>query len=105
MVIVQGTFRVDPADREAYLAESVQAMLSSRAERGCLEYVLAADPVEPDRVVLSERWESMDDLDEHLRAFERRRDAADADSGAGPGVTVLNRDIVIYEVSSTRRLA
>jgi quinol monooxygenase YgiN len=103
MVIVQGTFRVDPADRDAYLAESVQAMLSSRAERGCLEYVLAADPLEADRVVLSERWESMDDLDEHLRSFESRR--RDADSTAEPGVTVLSRDIVIYEVSSTRRLA
>ena len=97
MVIVQGVFRLDPAERERYLAESVENMRVSRAEPGCLEYVVAADPAEPDRVILSERWASIDDLNEHTRALNRRRKEA-ADAGAAPGVTLTARDIWMYEL-------
>ena len=65
-VIVQGTFSVDPSERDRFVETSVDAMRSSRQEEGCLEYVMAADPLDPERVVLSERWESMDHLQEHL---------------------------------------
>ena len=103
MVIVQGVFRVEPGDRDAFLAESVPGMVASRADQGCLEYVFAADLVEPGRVVLSERWGSMDDLDAHLAAVGRRRQEAAA-SGAPPGVTVLSRDVAIYEIASVKHM-
>jgi len=103
MVIVQGTFRVAPDDRDAFLAQSVANMVASRAEPGCIEYVMAADPLESDRVVLSERWASMEDLDAHLqRAGQRRSEVGDAASRAP--VTVLNREMAIYEVASVRPL-
>jgi quinol monooxygenase YgiN len=103
MVIVQGIFRVAPGDRDAFLAQSVAGMLASRAERGCIEYVMAADPVEDDRVVLSERWASMEDLDEHLkRAGERR--GANPEPAASAPIAVLSREITIYEVNSVRPL-
>src|SRR5579862_1580689 len=73
MVIVQGVFRVAPGDRDAFLAQSVAGMVASRAEQGCVEYVMAADPVEADRVVLSERWASTEDLDAHLQRAGQRR--------------------------------
>jgi len=103
-VIVQGTFRVAAEARAAFLAESVEAMIGSRAEPGCLEYVLAADPVEADRVILSERWASPAALAEHLRVLGERRRAAAESRPAAAGVTVLSRDVAIYEVVSSRIL-
>jgi quinol monooxygenase YgiN len=102
MVIVQGVFRIDPADRDAYLAQSVDAMKGSRAEKGCLEYVFAADPVESDRVVLSERWASMDDLNEHLAGTTQRR--SESSGAATPTIAADPQEIVIYEISSSRAL-
>jgi len=103
MVIVQGTFRVAPGDRDTFLAQSVANMGASRAEPGCIEYVMAADPLESDRVVLSERWASMEDLDAHLqRAGQRRNEHGDA--GSVTPVTVLTREMAIYEVASVRTL-
>ncbi|HZQ83349.1 MAG TPA: putative quinol monooxygenase [Acidimicrobiales bacterium] len=104
MVIVQGTFRVAPEDRDAFLAQSVAGMVSSREEQGCIEYVMAADPVEGDRVVLSERWASMADLEEHLRRAAERRGAASGTTAAVAAVTVLSREMAIYEVGAVRPL-
>ena len=104
MVIVQGTFRVDPARRDEYLAQSFDGMRASREDRGCLEYTLAADPLEPDRVILSERWASKDDLDEHLRASGERRAAAAASADAPTPIPVLEREIAIYHIESVEPL-
>ena len=68
MVIVIGTFAVDPARRDEFLAERLERMRTSRAEAGCLEYTFAADPLEPGRVVLTERWADQAALDAHLAA-------------------------------------
>jgi quinol monooxygenase YgiN len=102
MVIVQGVFSFDPNDREQFLAASVEGMRSSRQEKGCLEYVIAADPLDPGRVVLSERWESMDHLQQHLQGQAVQRD--DATRGAGARPTPLNLEITVYEVASSHPL-
>jgi len=100
MVIIQGTFRVAPGDREAFIAQSADTMTVVRTEPGCLEYVMAADPLEPDRVILSERWESRDHLDEHVRALVRRHQEA-AERSDPAGVAPTQRTVVIYEVASS----
>jgi quinol monooxygenase YgiN len=100
MVIIQGTFRVAPGERDAFVAQSAETMKVVRTEPGCLEYVMAADPLEPDRVVLSERWATRDDLDEHVRALGRRHQEA-AERGDPPGVAPSSRTVVIYEVASS----
>ena len=71
MIIVQGTGRVDSELRERFLAQRVESMQVSRAEPGNLEYVFAADPIEADRVILSERWETQEDLTAHLPRCRR----------------------------------
>jgi quinol monooxygenase YgiN len=101
MVIVLGTGRVDPALREQFLAQRAESMKISRAERGNLEYVFAADPIEADRVILSERWETQEDLTAHLRAGAERRRDAPADEGSQVSVDF---DIALYEVGSARPL-
>jgi quinol monooxygenase YgiN len=103
MVIVQGVFRVEPNERERFLAQSGDNMQASRADKGCLEYVLAADPLDPGRVVLSERWESPEDLNQHGRAVAARRREAQA-SGTDPGPSPLSTEITVYEVASSRPL-
>jgi quinol monooxygenase YgiN len=100
MVIVQGVFQLDPADRDAFVAESAENMRISRGERGCLEYVMAADPLDPGRVILSERWESMEDLDEHLSALTQRA----REAGAPPGVRPVSREISFYEATLVRQM-
>lgn len=104
MVIVQGVYRLDPADRDAFVAQSEVNMRRSRGERGCLEYVIAADPLDPARAILSERWESMDALNEHLSGFARRHQEGGAAASAPPAVTPQDREIAIYEATLVRQL-
>ena len=97
MIVVQGVFQVRAADREQYLADSAETQRISRAEPGCLEYVLAADPLDTERVVLSERWSSRADLDAHIKALVARRTAGAAE-GATP-VSPLSREVTFFEAS------
>jgi quinol monooxygenase YgiN len=95
VIIVSGTFEVDPARREDFLLERHERMRSSRAEAGCLEYTFSADPLDAGRVLLFERWETQAALDAHL---------------AGPptpplAVTPTTMSIVIYDVAGERPLA
>ncbi len=78
MIIVGGTFDVDPDRRDEFLAERVGAMKASRAEAGCLDYVFSADPLEPGRVLLYERWEDQACLDAHLNRLRTESPAENA---------------------------
>lgn len=97
-VIVQGTFSVDPKERDRFVETSVDAMRSSRQEEGCLEYVMAADPLDPERVVLSERWESMDHLQQHLA--QQKNAARGVDARPVP----RSVEITLFEVAASRPL-
>ena len=98
IVIVQGVFTVDPSERDRFVEASMEGMRSSRSEAGCLEYVMAADPLDPERVVLSERWESMDHLNQHLA--QQRGGSAGQER---PAPRTL--EITLFEVASSRPLA
>ena len=99
MVIVGGWFEVDPDARDAFVSERAEVMRRSRAERGCIEYVMASDPLEPGRVVLFERWESQADLDAHLGAM------SSAPESDRPSVAPTAVSIVVYDVSGERTVA
>lgn len=103
MVILQGVFRIDPQDRDAYLEQSREQMEISRSEKGCLEYALSADPLEPDRVILSERWESTADLNAHMEALTSRREAAAA-AGNAPPLAPSSREVTLFEIASSKTL-
>ena len=70
MIIVTGAFTLDPADRDDFVAGMAARLQSTRAEPGCLEYVVAADPADPSRAVLLEKWESEDALAAHAAALK-----------------------------------
>ena len=62
MIIVSGKLYVRPGERENFLTRSAAAVLQARRTNGCLDFIVAADPVEPDRVNVYEEWESEDAL-------------------------------------------
>lgn len=99
ITIVQGSFVLDPKERDRFVEASIEAMRSSRQEEGCLEYVIAADPLDPERAVLTERWESMDHLQQHL-AQQRNAPRGGASRPAPQSV-----EITLFEVASSRALA
>jgi quinol monooxygenase YgiN len=93
VVIVGGSFEIDPDQRDAFIAERHEMMHTSRSEDGCLEYTFAADPLESGRVILFERWESQAALDAHLAAIT-----------ATPSVTPRSVEVTVYDIAGERRL-
>lgn len=94
MIIVAGHFIVDPSQREQFLRSREDVMRASRAEPGCITYAFSADPLDPGRVLLFERWESKAALAGHLAALRQRPRAQN-------GVPVLESEIQQYEISAT----
>jgi quinol monooxygenase YgiN len=87
MIIVSGRIYVSAGRREAFLASSRSAMVAARHAPGCRDFVVAADPIEPNRVNIYEVWDS----ESELEAFR----------GAGPGPE-LSQVIARAEVSRYR---
>ncbi len=65
MLIVSGRIYVREGMREQFLASSTEAILQARQAPGCRDFIVAADPIESDRVNVYEEWDS----EEQLRAF------------------------------------
>ena len=62
MLIVSGRLYVRPGTRQAFLTSSLAAVAQARSTRGCRDFVVAADPIEPHRVNVYEEWESEEAL-------------------------------------------
>lgn len=84
MIIVSGRIHTKPARRDEFVASSREAVAAARQAPGCIDFVVAADPLEADRVNVYEQWES----EEQLEAFR----------GEGPGDD-LSADIVSAHVA------
>jgi quinol monooxygenase YgiN len=90
VLIVAGTFTVDPERRAEFLQGREESILASRQDRGCVQYAMAADAVDLSLVRLFEIWASQADLDAHL---QRMRDAGPPPEG---GVPILALDMKRY---------
>ena len=91
MIIVSGRIHVTASERDAFLTASLEAIALARNAQGCLDFVVAADPIEPDRVNVYEEWTTEADLE----AFR----------GAGPGdeqtSSVVHAEVLRHQVSSS----
>jgi len=92
VIIVGGTFEVDPKDRDAFIAGRIELMGASRSEPGCLDYSFSADPIEAGRVILFERWETQAHLDAHLAALATGPQPSD-------NVTPVSVSVVFYDAT------
>jgi quinol monooxygenase YgiN len=54
-------------NRDTVLEHFAVCAEHSRAEPGCLDYVVSADPSAPGRIIVFERWATEPDLAEHFR--------------------------------------
>jgi quinol monooxygenase YgiN len=75
MIHVLATVEVLPGKREGFLKEFRKVIPDVHREKGCIEYGPAVDlptdiptPVRDNVVVITEKWESLDDLKAHLVA-------------------------------------
>jgi hypothetical protein len=91
IIIVSGRIYVAPDRRAEFIERSLAAVHAARKTDGCADFVVAADPVESDRVNVYEEWQS----DEALLTFR----------GDGPGEDLSNlirrADVKRYLVSRT----
>lgn len=62
MIIVSGKIYVRPGTRDGFVAQSSEAVEVARQTEGCQDFVVAADPVEADRVNVYEEWASVEAL-------------------------------------------
>ena len=58
MLIVSGKLYLKAGAMKEFLASSNEAVALARSAPGCRDFVVAADPIEPDRVNVYEEWAS-----------------------------------------------
>lgn len=66
MIVVSGVLTVDPAHHQRMVELGRTVAEASRAEAGCLEYGVWADPDDPGRFRVFEEWVSQEALEEHF---------------------------------------
>ena len=85
MIIVSGAIYVDEADRDAYVHDCRGVVVAARESEGCLDFHIAPDPIEPDRINVYEQWTSVE--------------AVEAFRGSGPSSeqTAAVRDARVFQ--------
>lgn len=91
MIIVSGRIYVHPGTREAFLRISAEVITLARRSPGCRDFVVAADPLEPNRVNVYEEWGA----EEALIAF--RQEGPDDDLSS----SIVKAEVVQYTVLSS----
>ncbi len=91
MIVVSGKIYVRPGGREEFIARSRTAVEQARRASGCRDFVVAPDPIEPDRVNVYEEWET----EEALMAF--RGEGPDDDLSS----SIVRADVARHEISSS----
>ena len=92
MLIIAGAVRVAAADRDAYVAAFGDPVARCRQASGCLDVFIAADPLDPGRLNIFERWASQEALD----AWRAVAAAPD------PGIELDAGDVQLFTVTDAR---
>ena len=94
MIIVAGHLIVDPSQRPDYLDTTTEVITSARTTDGCLDFSITADPIEPNRINVYERWNNVE--------------AVEAFRGSGPSdqqqAQILSADVTQYEIADSKSL-
>ncbi|MFI6167603.1 putative quinol monooxygenase [Nocardia sp. NPDC051052] len=92
MLIIAGYTEVDPTHRDALVSAFHDLLSRCRSAPGCLDCAITADPIDPGRVNILERWDTPENL-------EARRAIADAPD---PGIPIKNNHVMKYTVTDER---
>ena len=94
MIIVSGPIYVDAAERDSYVRDCRELIVAARESNGCVDFHLAPDPIEPDRINVYEQWESLD--------------AVEAFRGSGPSSTqraaIREARVSQHDIASSTKL-
>lgn len=93
MIIVAGWLRVAADERDRYLTLVADVTGQARRAPGCLDFVQAADPLDPERITVYERWKSDEDL-------QRFRTSGDPDAPEPDLPDVLSAEVRKYRIAS-----
>ncbi|MDH4145143.1 MAG: antibiotic biosynthesis monooxygenase [Acidimicrobiia bacterium] len=99
MLVIAGTFDIEPSDRDAFLEAAKAVMADTLKEEGCHAYNFAPDITNPGVVHLFERWESEDHLGPHMKS-----DHIKTFGRALKGLGIKGRSITMYEVASEKQM-
>ncbi|WP_091972002.1 putative quinol monooxygenase [Methylobacterium gossipiicola] len=92
MIIVSGIIMLSPGQRGAFLALTHEVISVAREARGCRSFVVVADPIEPNVVVVYEEWDTESDL---LR-FRGEGPSPDIKS------MIIKADVQLHHVASSK---
>lgn len=92
MWIIAGHVTVDHDQRDAYIEAHRDLVRRARQAPGCLDLAITADPVEPGRVYMYERWESW----AAIEAWRERANAPDT------GIEMRDVEVTAFEVARSR---
>jgi len=87
-IIVAGQIEVKPGQRQRFLDGSAEAMRLARKTKGCEDFVVAPDPLEPQRVNVFEVW----------RTRQALEDFRDAGPGDDLSALIVRANVSEYEV-------
>jgi len=93
VIIIAGHLRVAASERGQYLAAVGDTAIQARHAPGCQDFVQAADPIDPERINIYERW----DTDELLMSFRTSGEESDQ-----PPLTpeLLGAEVAKYRISA-----
>jgi quinol monooxygenase YgiN len=93
-MVIFADITVDPEQRESYLAGCGSVVEQARGTAGCLDFAITADPIDPGRVNLLERWESQ-------AAVETFRSSGPSNK---QGAAMLSASVAEYDIANVRPL-
>ena len=99
MIQINGTIRLAEGIDSSTLDAIITMVRASRAEDGCLDYTFARDLVDPNTLVLFERWRDKAALDAHGKSAHMA--AFQEVMANNPPVS---RDLRIYETDDGQPL-
>lgn len=94
MIVVAGHLQVEPDTRASYLEDCRAVIRLARAANGCLDFALSPDLLDPGRINVFERWETLADVE----AFRGSGPSSDQAS------QILGADVHRFGVASAANL-
>jgi len=99
MLVIAGHIRLEPANRDAALAATIEVMAETHKEEGCISYTISADLVDEGLFHLFEEWQDQAALDRHFKTPHMAKF-----QGAMGGFGVKELKVQRYEVSEVTKL-